>query len=268
MKTHSIASGLLLSAITFAAPLLSAQKPTGQNVNEANNPLTPKITVNLHDQAEPQLYDLPQGANIFLLRGLMPHKVGGTPQLFRYTLPIVTTPNGYGGSATGLGDLNLIDIFPMIYKPLRMEFGVGPQITIPTATDKLTGTGKWQAGMSFLAIAPRTWGIGGALVTWGHSIAGPSSRPTQNNMSAQPIFIFNLPEAWYLRSTATWNFDFNQSHYAIPLGAGVGKVWVLHSGTAINAFAEPQWTVAHDGVGQPKFQLYSGITLQFPIRAH
>jgi len=29
--------------------------------------------------------------------------------------------------------------------------------------------------------------------------------------------------------------------------------------------AEPQWTVAHDGDGQPKFQVFAGLNLQFPI---
>jgi hypothetical protein len=37
-----------------------------------------------------------------------------------------------------------------------MEIAVDPQLTRPTATDDLTGTGKWQAGLAMLAIAPGT----------------------------------------------------------------------------------------------------------------
>jgi hypothetical protein len=69
----------------------------------------------------------------------------------------------------------------------------------------------------------------------------------------------------YLRSTAIWNFDLARSNYVIPIGAGVGKVFVQSDGTAINVFAEPQWTVAHHGEGQPKFQVFAGVNLQFPI---
>ena len=145
-----------------------------------------------------------------------------------------------------------------------MEVAVGPQLTLPTATDDATGTGKWQAGLAVLAIAPRAWGIGGALVTWQHSFAGDDARPTQNGLSVQPLIIYNLPQGWYLRSTATWNFAFAQDTYAIPMGIGAGKVW-LRGGTTINAFVEPQLTVAHDGVGQPKIQIFSGVNLQFPI---
>lgn len=88
-------------------------------------------------------------------------------------------------------------------------------------------------------------------------------RPTQNNLTAQPFVIFNLPEAFYLRSTATWNFDMQRGTFYIPLGFGGGKIWKLESGTTFNLFAEPQVTVAHDGV-TPKFQLFFGLNMQFP----
>ena len=146
-----------------------------------------------------------------------------------------------------------------------MEIAAGPQITLPTATNDLTGTGKWQAGLAVLAIAPRKFGLAGALVTWQHSIAGDEDRASQNNLSLQPLVIYNLPQGWYLRSTATWNFAFAQDTYVIPIGAGAGKVWVRAGGVTINAFAEPQFTVAHDGVGQPKFQMFMGLNLQFPL---
>jgi len=35
-------------------------------------------------------------------------------------------------------------------------------------------------------------------------------------------------------------------------------------GTTLNLFAEPQVTQARDGVA-PKFQLFSGLNMQFPI---
>lgn len=260
---HRFVASATLVAVMLPA-MVRAQQPSAEDVNAANNPLTPKITINFHDQAAPELYDLDQGSNALLFRGLIPHKLGGRGQLLRYTLPVVTAPDGLGGSVTGLGDLNLIDLFPFALKQARMEIAVGPQVTLPTATDDLTGTGKWQAGFATLAIAPRSFGIAGALVTWQHSFAGDDDRASQNNLSIQPLFIYNLPQGWYLRSTATLNFAFAQDTYVVPIGAGVGKVW-LRGGTTINVFAEPQFSVAHDGAGQPKFQVFLGANLQFPL---
>jgi len=236
---------------------------TSDEVNAANNPLTPTITANVQDQWAPSLYGNDSSTNAALLRGVLPHLLGGTPQILRGTLPIASAP-GAGGNTTGLGDLNLIDL--ALFKRGSLALGFGPQLTIPTATDQALGTGKWQAGLAAIAIAPQSWGLVGGLVTWQHSFAGPADRPTQNNLSVQPFFIYNLPQGAYLRSTASWNFYLAQNTYVIPLGAGFGKVFVQQSGTTINVFVEPQWTVAHEGVGQPAFQVFAGVNLQFPLK--
>lgn len=148
-----------------------------------------------------------------------------------------------------------------------MAVGFGPQFTCPTATETLTGSGKWQAGLAAVGVAPRKWGIAGALLTWQHSFAGDDTRPDQNDLVFQPLIIYNLPNGFYLRSTAAWNFDFEQNQFVIPIGTGAGKVWLLHSGTSINVFAEPQWTVAWDGEGQPQFQVFGGVNMQFLLGA-
>ena len=235
---------------------------SADQVNEANNPLTPAITANLQDQWAPRLYDSDGQTNAFLLRGVLPHLLGGVPQILRVTLPIATAPSA-DGNKTGLGDLNLFDLALM--KTGTMMLGFGPQLTVPTATDRVLGTGKWQAGLAAVAIAPQSWGLLGGLVTWQHSFAGPGDRATQNNLTVQPFYIYNLPQGVYVRSTAIWNFNLASGDYVIPIGAGIGKVFAQSDGTTINVFAEPQWTIAHHGAGQPAFQVFAGLNLQFPI---
>ena len=254
---------LTVGCLVLSPSSLRAQ--TTDQVNASNSPLTPTLGANLQNLWAPDLYGSDASTNAALLRGVLPHLLGGVPQILRATLPIVTAPSASGsGNTTGLGDLNLFDV--VLFKEGSAAFGVGPQLTLPTATDRVLGTGKWQAGLATIVIAPQKWGLMGALVTWQHSFAGPSDRPTQNNALVQPIFIYNLPQGVYLRSTAVMTFAFAQNTYFIPLGAGVGKVWAQPDGTTINLFAEPQWTVAHHGVGQPKFQLFAGVNMQFPIK--
>jgi len=246
----------------FLAPLtLIAQ--TADEVNEANNPLTPSITANVQDLYAPRLYDSDGSSNSLLLRGVLPHALGGIPQIVRGTLPITSAP-GDNGNTRGLGDLNLFDL--ALFKQGGMALGIGPQLTVPTATDPVLGTGKWQAGLAAVVVAPQAWGLMGALVTWQHSFAGPSDRATQNNLVVQPLLIYNLPQGVYLRSTANWNFDLARGNYVIPIGAGAGKVFLLSDGTTINVFAEPQWTIAHHGAGQPEFQVFMGVNMQFPLQ--
>jgi|SRR5215469_7699673 len=258
-------AGALVAALGFLIVPLAGMAQSTEQMNDANNPLTPTITANLQDQWAPHLYDSNDSANSLLLRGVLPHLLGGVPQILRATLPIATAPSTSGnGNTTGLGDLNLFDL--ALFKEPDLVLGIGPQLTLPTASDHALGTGKWQAGLAAVAVVPQTWGLVGGLLTWQHSFAGEGGRPTQNNLSVQPFFIDNLPQGVYLRSTAIWNFDLARSNYVIPIGAGLGKVFVQGDGTTINVFAEPQWTIIHSGVGQPKFQVFAGVNLQFPIK--
>jgi hypothetical protein len=257
----------LLSALVLALlPMSPSLAQSSDDMNAANNPLQPSLALNLQDDYTGSYYNL-NGAdsNALLLRGAVPHLLFGIPQLLRATLPVATTPSiGPNGRVTNLGDLNVFDV--AIFKAGPFEIGVGPQLTAPTAGDDLTGTGKWQAGIATLAISPQSWGLIGGLVTWQHSFAGSSTRPTQNNLQAQPFFIYNLPRGWYFRSTATWTWDLQAGTHYLPIGAGLGKVWVDNGGTTYNLFAEPQFTVAREGVGVPHFQVFFGLNMQFPIK--
>lgn len=241
-----------------------AQAQSTDDMNASNNPLHPAIGLNFQNQYVDEYYHLDDAdSNAFLLRGTLPHKLFGRPQLMRATLPVMTTPNLPNEDRhTDVGDLNLFDMF--LFKAGHIELGVGPQLTAPTAGRDETGTGKWQAGLATTVIAPQHWGLLGALVTWQHSFAGDDDRRTQNNLQAQPLFIYNLPKGWYLRSTATWTWDLEAHSYYIPVGAGAGKVWKVGT-TTVNVFVEPQWTVAHDDDGVPKFQVFLGLNLQFPL---
>ena len=238
--------------------------PSGDDMNAANNPLTPQLGLNLQDAYIGSFYDLPnEDGNSLLLRGTVPHKLFGMPQIMRFTLPVTTTPRiGSQESKTDVGDLNIFDLF--LTKAGHVELGIGPQLTIPTAGRDETGTGKWQAGLAGIVMAPQKWGMLGGLVTWQKSFAGDDDRPSQDTAQAQPFIIYNLPEGWYMRSTATWNFDLKGAGYYIPIGLGAGKIW-KEGTTTLNFFAEPQWTVAHEGEGKPKFQVFFGLNLQFPL---
>jgi hypothetical protein len=61
------------------------------------------------------------------------------------------------------------------------------------------------------------------------------------------------------------SFDLRNGNYYVPLGLGAGKIW-KSGGTTYNVFAEPQWTLAHEGDGVcPKFQVFFGLNMQFPL---
>jgi len=247
----------------FACLPNSASSDNADAANKSNNPLNLAPGLNVQDYYTPDIANSNAHTNDTLLRGTLPVAPGaliGVPQLLRATLPISTRPDPRGGYSTGVGDLNLFDIF--LLKTDGIQLGIGPQITAPTAAHDELGTGKWQGGLAAIAIDASPRGLLGALVQYQSSFAGDRDRAHVESATFQPFVIHNLPKGWYLRSTATWTFDLkNDTHY-IPIGLGTGKAWKVGS-NIFNAFVEPQWTVDHKGDGLPRFTLFAGLNITF-----
>ncbi|WP_321789664.1 hypothetical protein [Paraburkholderia sp. J94] len=260
----------LVSTIALAGALVSMQavaqsqaNSAADNANKSNNPLNLAASFNVQNMFAPSLYGSSAVTNDLLLRGTLPLGPNGlvpVPQILRLTAPISTRPDPTGGYNTGLGDLNLFDIF--LVSQGATQIGIGPLVTAPTATDPSLGTGKWQAGLAAVVVNASRARLLGALVQWQHSFAGQSSRPTVQSLTAQPFGIFNLPDGWYIRSTGIWTFDLQHGAYYIPVGLGGGKAWKA-GGTIYNVFVEPQYSVAHSGAGVPKWQIFAGLNMTF-----
>lgn len=240
----------------------SAQS-SAELANKSNNPLNLAPSFNIQNFYSPRLYGSNGHTNDLLLRPTIPVAPGsliGVPQIFRGTVPISTRPKADGSYETGLGDINLFDIF--LLRSEGMQIGAGPLLTMPTATDPSLGTGKWQAGVAAVVVDPSPARLLGMLVQWQHSFAGQSSRPDVQSLTAQPFMIFNLPHGWYVRSTGTWTFDLQHGTYYVPIGLGAGKAW-KEGHTIFNAFIEPQYSVLHEGSGVPQWTIFAGLNMTF-----
>jgi len=236
---------------------------TAEDANKSNNPLNPAASLNIQNYYTPSVFGASAQTNDFLLRPTVPvgpNGVIGVPEIFRATVPVSTRPDPSGGYNTGIGDINLFDIF--LLSQGDMQLGVGPLVTMPSATDPSLGTGKWQAGLAAVAVSATKARLLGALIQWQHSFAGQSGRPTVQSLTAQPFGIFNFADGWYVRSTGIWTFDLQHGTYYIPVGLGGGKAWKYES-VIYNAFIEPQYSVAHSGKGMPQFTIFAGLNMTF-----
>ncbi|EHM01293.1 hypothetical protein HMPREF9946_02030 [Acetobacteraceae bacterium AT-5844] len=152
---------------------------SGDAEAQANNPLASTTSLNFQNQFTGRLSGFGESANAFLLRGAQPFSIGDTNWIARATLPISTYPGLPDGShETGLGDLNVFAAYLFDTGNPGISFGIGPQLTAPTATDRALGTGQWAAGFAnvlFVATNPE-WQYG-YLLTWQARIAGSNSRP-------------------------------------------------------------------------------------------
>ncbi|MBT8364843.1 MAG: neuromedin U [Deltaproteobacteria bacterium] len=218
-------------------------------------------------------YGAPNGEASFLnIQPVVPITVGNWNLVNRAIIPLIDSPGEVAGTpgipnpvpgdgATGLGDIN----YSLFFSPVEYDkviWGIGPSITMPTATDKELGSEKWSAGPTGVVLFQPKWGTFGMLARHLGSFAGDSDRKNVNQSLFEPFVNYNLPNGWYLITdiivTANWDLD-SSDVWTVPLGGGVGKLFKIGN-QAINARAEAYYNVAKPD-NAPDWQW--GFTVQF-----
>lgn len=251
--------------VSFVTALSFAQESADETLKKANNPLADMTALNFHNYYIPKLSDAPSDAylNNAWIRFAKPMAKGKL--LLRISMPISTiaVPDRFGSvrSTSGLGDVNAFLSYNFVSESNK-TIGVGPLLVAPTASETVLGSGKWQAGLAFVAfIANSPTFQFGSLITWQASFAGESERSDTNLGAFQPFYFWQLGKGTYLRGAPIWVFDFENEAFHVPIALGIGKV-VKVDRTVFNLFIEPQYSILTKGT-QPQFQLFTGINLQF-----
>ena len=230
---------------------------------QANNPLANMTAFNLQDYYIGELTESDDDANQFWLRYAKPFSVAETKWLMRASLPINTYPTANGGNTTGIGDFNVFAAYLIDIGNPAVSFGIGPQLTAPTASKDEVGSEKWSAGFAnVLFNASSAKFQYGYLLTWQESFAGEDDRQDVNIGAFQPFTFLQLGGGTYLRAAPIWVYNFENDAYSVPLGIGIGQVF-KRGKTVYNTFIEPQFSVADDGPGQPEWQIFLGFNMQF-----
>lgn len=257
-------AGIAAAQIAFAlsAPTFAADAPAA--AAQANNPLANMTAFNLQDYYIGKLTGSDDSANQFWLRYAKPFSVGNTNWIMRASLPINTYPTPpVGDKETGIGDFNVFAAYLFDTGNPAVSFGIGPQLTIPTATEDALGSEKWSGGFAnVLFNASSSKFQYGYLLTWQGSFAGEESRDDVNVGAFQPFAFLQLGGGTYLRSAPIWVKNFDNESYSVPLGLGAGQV-IKQGKTVYNVFVEPQYSVADKGSGQPQWQVLLGFNMQF-----
>ena len=257
-----LAAGILF-AVALTGPASGAEGG-GDAAAQANNPLANMTALNFQDYYIGRITETDQDGNQFWVRFAKPFEVAGTSWLMRASLPVNSFPVATdGGLETGVGDLNVFAAYLFDTGNPAVSFGIGPQITAPTAPNDRLGSEKWSAGFANVLFDGRSKQFQyGYLLTWQASFAGSDDSADVNTGAFQPFAFYQLGKGLYLRSTPIWVYNFENDAYSIPLGLGIGQV-IKRGKTVFNLFVEPQASVAYRGPGQPDWQIFVGFNMQF-----
>jgi hypothetical protein len=242
-----------------------ASAASSQLINQANAPISSLFQIRLQDAYAPAFQGRLRGqGNLFSIAIGMPlpqYRLLPFSQLSLLTIPAAVTLPLPLGSLTGFGDIRFVDL-AVIDPGHRILFGVGPTFVFPTASDTVTGQGKWQAGpAAAAAFTPRDW-LFGVLAQNPISFAGDSRRPAANALFLQPFITYQLGSGWFVRSEPQMIFDWESNKQQLPLDAGVGRVFAIGE-QYVNCFVEPAWNVSSDGPA-PRYTITFGLSLLYP----
>ena len=254
-------------ALGAAQELFAQEAPpkdqlTDEEKAKANNPLANTKAFNVQYYFRPELNGVEGGqAHSFFLRWAVP--TGRI--LWRLSVPLETrhiNNQDVNFSESGIGDIDLFAAYLAVTKP-TFTFGVGPSASFNTASDDALGTGKNTLGLAAVVFASPVPQIQvGGLVIWRTDVGGDSDRADVNLLAIQPFYIWQLGKGLYFRGAPIIPIDLESGDYHLPLGLGIGKV-IKIKGTVLNFFLEPQPSILLEGTGQPVFQVYGALNMQF-----
>jgi hypothetical protein len=215
-------------------------------------------------------------ANVLNIQPVIPIGLGPVNLINRTIVPLIYLPDVTsglpelpegisGGETFGLGDINYTG-FLSPAKSEALTWGIGPSISIPTATDKKLGTQKWSAGPSAVAlVTPGPWVIG-ALARQLWSFAGDDDRQDVSQMLIQPFVNYNMAGGWFLTAapiiTANWKASSDDDTWTVPLGGGGGRVFKIGP-QPVNMSLQAYYNVEKPQFG-PDWSLRFTVALLFP----
>jgi len=178
----------------------------------------------------------------------------------------VTTPD-FGapvGRVDGFGDIFQLSLILPKLDAKGVLIGLGPALSIPTASNDFTGSGKWEAGPAAVYFNSRIkgwqWGALGWQV-W--SFAGDSDREDVSKLSFQPILTRHFDKGWYAGTVdVPWSYNWETSNWVLPLGLKIGRVTKIGE-QPVNLFTEVYGSPKNDGAS-PKWSFKLNLTFLFP----
>ena len=257
----AVLSGMLLAGNANA-------QDGGDLAKAAQNPIANMISLPFQNNTNFDFGPLEKTQNVLNIQPVYPFSMGDNWNVITRTiLPVISQPAFSAGQDRefGIGDINASAFFSPKNSG-KWTWGVGPTLSLPTASDDRLGSDSVGVGASFVALTmPGNWVVGSLVSNvW---IDGDSGSADVSLFTWQPFVNYNIPDGggWYLTSspivTANWEAN-SGDRWTIPIGGGVGKIFRIGN-QPMNAQFQAHYNVERPDIG-PRWQLRLQLQMLFP----
>ena len=228
----AIGSAVLLLLFTSAGYGQEENVDEDRMIRDAGNPITSILNLPVQDNINFGIGEYERTMHLIKIQPVrLAIQAGRLYKIrSRSIIPLIYAPDikRPAGGVFGLGDIVLTGFF----SPNRLErniWGVGPVLSLPTATASALGSGKWSAGASAALITQRRHWLAGFIAFNIWSFAGADDRPEVNRFQIDPLFRYHIGRRWMFVSSPTIVADWTApegEEWLVPLGGGIGRVWL------------------------------------------
>lgn len=230
-----------VSVLAAANALADDAKPQASLAKQSQNPVSSLISVPFENNSNFNVGPGDDYANVLNMKPVVPVSFFGTSWnlVNRVILPIVYQDWSVGGDDGEWGTANAVYQGFFTKKDAgKVIWGIGPQIGIPTSSDRRFGPDKWSAGPSAVVLTmPGQWVIG-ALAAQAWDLGGGRDGDADISQFTLQYFInYNMAGGWYLSSAPVISADWEAhsgDRWVVPIGGGVGRIFKIGK-QAINA---------------------------------
>ncbi len=238
-STLGIVTLLILGLIVLSNTALAAEESAEALAKKSQNPVSSLISVPF--EANFKFNSGPKDKTDFVLniKPVIPVRISEDWNLINRVITPVIYQGSRGpglGGVTGLGDITYQAFFSPA-KPGKVIWGLGPQVGIPTGTDRLTSD-QWTIGPTAVVLSmPGHWVLGAVASNSWNIGEGYNDAPNVHFFSLQYFVNYNMQDGWYLTSaptiTANWKAG-SDDKWTVPFGGGAGRVFKIGN-QSINA---------------------------------
>ena len=148
----------------------------------------------------------------------------------RTILPLDSFPGPNQTRFTGNGDIQE-QLFFTPARPGKIIWGIGPMLSLPTATAESAKTGSWAAGPGALLLKMTGPWVLGVLAQQYWPFSDSNGSPETNLFVLQWFVNYNFGKGWALTTgplnSANWNAESGQQ-WTVPLGLGISRTLVFN----------------------------------------